>query len=99
MQFTPILQIGVTTPRSCQGSGVASTATSTGITTRPDSARWGWRCGRNSSQSVGTNWRSMRAVRRIRTAVVAVLVVLAVILVDMGISGYLVFTHAAIDPL
>ena len=45
------------------------------------------------------NWRSMRRARRILVAVEVLVVVLVILLVDLGISGYLVFTNARVDPL
>jgi uncharacterized SAM-binding protein YcdF (DUF218 family) len=41
----------------------------------------------------------MRPVRRILTAFEALVAVVTVLLVDMGISGYLMFTNATEDPL
>ena len=41
----------------------------------------------------------MRRGKRVLTAVEAFVAVLAVLLIDLGISGYLVFTNATVDPL
>ena len=47
----------------------------------------------------GTNQRSMRTRRRILTAIEVVVAVVLILLVDLGASGYLVFTNARADPL
>jgi uncharacterized SAM-binding protein YcdF (DUF218 family) len=41
----------------------------------------------------------MRIKRRILTALEVIVAVVLILLVDLGVSGYLVFTHARVDPL
>ena len=63
------------------------------------SVRWAAECGRNTARCVATNWRSMRPGRRILTAVEAIVAVVVIIVVDMTISGCLLFTNAGVDTL